>query len=326
MSDPLTIRPFRGDDLEGVTSLWAFTIADPKPWNEPRQAIVRKLLAGDGLFLVAERDQKIVGSVQAGFDGVRGWIYKLAVSPERRYEGVGRRLLAEAEQRLAAKGCRKVNLQVRGTNAGVIAFYERCGYGRDDVLSLGKALPFDVDAVAEPVPTIEVGDGITLSQVVRADKPAYLKHLNVSDVFRKNLALMPYPYTELDAEVWITRAMRETVAADRCRNWAIRENGELIGGIGLRDLVVGEIAEFGYWLAVPWWGQGLMTKVAQAVCEDAFQRYRLRKIHAGAYGTNPASCRVLEKAGFVREGVLRGHFCREGEAIDVIRYGRLRED
>ena len=55
MSDELTVRPFRGDDLEPLIALWAVTIADPKPWNEPRQAIVKKMLAGDGLFLVADR-------------------------------------------------------------------------------------------------------------------------------------------------------------------------------------------------------------------------------------------------------------------------------
>lgn len=326
MSNEPTIRPFRGDDLEQLIALWGVTIADPKPWNEPRQAIVKKLLASDGLFLVAEEDQKIVGSVQAGYDGVRGWIYKLAVLPERRYEGVGRRLLVGVERLLAAKGCRKVNLQVRGTNTGVIAFYEKCGYGRDDVLSMGKALPCDPDAPIEPVPTIDVGGGITLSQITRADKPAYLKHLNVSDIFRRNLAMMPHPYTELDADWWITRALGETVAVNRSRAWGIRENGELIGGIGLQDMVIGDIAEMGYWIAIPWWGRGLMTRIVRKLCDDAFERYQLRKIDAGAYGTNPASCRVLEKAGFTREAVRRKHVLKDGIELDVIRYGLLRDE
>src|SRR5262245_48489926 len=100
MSSELTIRSFRPGDLDQVISLWSVTIAHPKALDQPRQAIVRKFVGGEGMFLVAEPDQKIVGSVQAGYDGVRGWIYKLAVSPDRQHQGVGRRLLEEAERAL----------------------------------------------------------------------------------------------------------------------------------------------------------------------------------------------------------------------------------
>lgn len=79
----------------------------------------------------------------AGYDGHRGWVNYLAVAPERRGEGLGRALMAEAERRLAALGCPKVNVQVRADNAAAHGFYARLGYGRDEVVSLGKRLVRD---------------------------------------------------------------------------------------------------------------------------------------------------------------------------------------
>jgi ribosomal protein S18 acetylase RimI-like enzyme len=92
------------------------------------------------LFLVGEFQGDIVGTVIAGFDGYRGWVYHLAVRPRFRRRGFGRELMREAEGRLKALGCPKLNLQVRSSNAEVIAFYERLGYSIEDRASLGKIL------------------------------------------------------------------------------------------------------------------------------------------------------------------------------------------
>jgi len=92
------------------------------------------------LFLVGEFQGDIVGTVIAGFDGYRGWVYHLAVQPRCRRRGFGRKLMRKAEARLKALGCPKLNLQVRSSNAEVIAFYERLGYSIEDHASLGKIL------------------------------------------------------------------------------------------------------------------------------------------------------------------------------------------
>ena len=76
----------------------------------------------------------------SGYDGHRGWVNYLAVDPERRRSGCGRRLVQAAESYLAGLGCPKVNLQIRGSNADVVAFYERLGYALDDTVSMGKRL------------------------------------------------------------------------------------------------------------------------------------------------------------------------------------------
>jgi ribosomal protein S18 acetylase RimI-like enzyme len=95
------------------------------------------------MFLVGLMGTRIVGTVMAGYDGHRGWINYLAVAPDCRHGGLGRRLLDEAETRLRALGCPKINLQVRNANTDIIAFYEKVGYSIDDVTSMGKRLEDD---------------------------------------------------------------------------------------------------------------------------------------------------------------------------------------
>jgi ribosomal protein S18 acetylase RimI-like enzyme len=136
----LHVRPFLESDQPSVVALWSQVFADDPPRNEPRAVIDRKLRVQRELFLVGEFQGDIVGTVIAGFDGYRGWVYHLAVRPGVRRRGFGRALMQEAEARLKALGCPKLNLQVRSSNGGVIAFYEQLGYSIEDRASLGKIL------------------------------------------------------------------------------------------------------------------------------------------------------------------------------------------
>jgi hypothetical protein len=95
------------------------------------------------LRLVLEVDGCLAGSVMVGYAGHRGWVNYLAVDPAWRGRGLGRMVMDQAEQRLLALGCPKVNLQVRTSNEHVVAFYRHLGYGTDDVVSMGKRLPDD---------------------------------------------------------------------------------------------------------------------------------------------------------------------------------------
>jgi ribosomal protein S18 acetylase RimI-like enzyme len=128
------------DDEPSVVALWTEVFADDPPRNEPRAVIGRKLGVQRELFLVGEFQDDIVGTVVAGYDGYRGWVYHLAVHPRCRRRGFGRELMREAEARLKALGCPKLNLQVRSSNAEVIAFYEHLGYSIENRASLGKVL------------------------------------------------------------------------------------------------------------------------------------------------------------------------------------------
>ena len=133
------IRIYRPPDLSSVISLWE-KCGLVVPQNDPQTDIEKKLQFQPDLFLVAEKNGRIAGTVMAGYEGHRGWINYLAVDPDIQRQGVGRKLMEHAEKRLKALGCLKINLQVRTGNEAVIAFYEQLGYSVDPVVSMGKRM------------------------------------------------------------------------------------------------------------------------------------------------------------------------------------------
>jgi len=138
----MEIRPYRNEDQDAVIDLWK-RCGLTRPWNNPAKDIARKLAVRPDLFLVAVEGGTLSGSVMVGYEGHRGWINYLGVSPECRRQGLGRALMEEAERLLRLEGCPKINLQVRTQNTEVIEFYRRIGYLPDDVVSLGRRLEPD---------------------------------------------------------------------------------------------------------------------------------------------------------------------------------------
>ena len=327
MTSEIVTRRFQSCDADAVISLWQEELASSQPWNDPRVVLCRKLNRFDNLVFVAEREREIVGAVAAGYDGIRGWIYSLAVSPPHRRGGIGRKLMDAAESALIELGCPKVNLQVRSTNSEVLAFYGQCGYETEDRASLGKLLIAETDSPRDAVRRFQLTDDTSLSQISSNDRSAYLTHLNESDEFRFHTASLPYPYTEFDVDQWLAKVRHETLSKDNKVSWAIRNAEEqLIGSIGFMEMTEGETAEIGYWLAKPYWGQGIMTAAVAQLCSVGFDLYRLQRIHARVFATNPASARVLTKAGFELEGTMRNHFFRDGQPVDVLIFGLLKEE
>lgn len=138
----MDIRPYQAADHDAVIDLWN-RCGLTRPWNDPAKDIARKLQVRPDLFLVAVATKEVVGSVMAGYDGHRGWINYLGVAPEAQRQGLGRRLMEEAEWLLRLDGCPKINLQVRARNTEAIEFYRRIGFLQDDVLSFGRRLEPD---------------------------------------------------------------------------------------------------------------------------------------------------------------------------------------
>jgi ribosomal protein S18 acetylase RimI-like enzyme len=134
------VRPYDDADQQAVIALWGDVLPDTAPHNDPATALRKKLAVGRDLFFVATAGGAVVGTVLGGYDGHRGWVYALAVRPEHRRQGIGTALVRRLERALAECGCLKVNLQVRASNAGVVAFYEKLGYGVEPRVSMGKRL------------------------------------------------------------------------------------------------------------------------------------------------------------------------------------------
>jgi ribosomal protein S18 acetylase RimI-like enzyme len=137
-----TIRAFTLRDTESVIALWQAT-GLTRSWNNPHLDIQRKLTVQPELFLVAVDGDDIVGTVMAGYDGHRGYLYYLASDPLHRGKGIGRALVLSAEEALLELGCPKVQLMVRPGNQDVLGFYDTLGYERFDTTTTGKRLVAD---------------------------------------------------------------------------------------------------------------------------------------------------------------------------------------
>ena len=147
MSNEMTmlIRPFSPVDEPEVIDLW-IRCGLTRPWNNPHADIERKLAVDPDLFLVGEIDGAIVATVMGGYEGHRGWINYLAVDPVMQRRGLGRQMMGAIEPLLLARGCPKINLQVRDTNQEALGFYRAIGYAVDPVISFGKRLIVDPPA------------------------------------------------------------------------------------------------------------------------------------------------------------------------------------
>ncbi len=138
----MNIRFYNNDsDQESVIELWKSAFNYDSPHNDPLTSIKRKIEYNDNLFFVAETDdRKIIGTIMAGYDGHRGWIYSLAVKQKHRNEGIGTLLLHYAENELLKLNCPKINLQILASNQEVIDFYKKNGYNIEERISMGKKL------------------------------------------------------------------------------------------------------------------------------------------------------------------------------------------
>ena len=136
----IVVTRYQDYHLEGVAALWREAFPSDTPWNLADVAIPEKVRFQPELFLVAMEASVVVGSVMAGYEGHRGWISRIAVLQAHRAKGIGRELLKQAESRLVAIGCIKVNLQVVAANASTTEFYAQAGYSVEERISMSKLL------------------------------------------------------------------------------------------------------------------------------------------------------------------------------------------
>lgn len=176
----------------------------------------------------------------------------------------------------------------------------------------------------KPLPLPRLDCGVALLRPWRMDDLGSLvASANDESVSRGLRDRFPYPYTGDDGRAWLARAVDESD-----RSWAMEIDGQAVGGVSLHPGtdVHRHSAELGYWLAQRYWNGGVMTKVVAAFAPRAMAAFRLHRLYATVYETNPASARVLEKCGFEREGVQKSAVVKRGRLLDVHMYALTRRE
>lgn len=168
-----------------------------------------------------------------------------------------------------------------------------------------------------------LAEGFVLRGWHLTDAPSLARHADNPHISGFLLDRFPSPYTLQDAESWLQTAVNQ----DPFVNFAIAINGEVVGGIGLefRHDIYRKTPLLGYWLSEQYWGKGIMPQAVKLVAEYAFQNLDVICIHAYTLSKNPKSMRVLEKAGFTRQGVLLKSVIKKGEVLDEHVYGISKE-
>ncbi len=138
---------------------------------------------------------------------------------------------------------------------------------------------------------------------------------------------IPHPYPDGAAEVWIgTHAAKWAAQEELIFAITLRATGGLLGSAGLMIQAAHGQAELGYWIGVPYWNQGYATEAVRAVLDCGFLTLELSRIHAHHMTHNPASGRVMEKAGMRREGFSPQALKKDGRLVDAVFYGALRHE
>jgi len=168
---------------------------------------------------------------------------------------------------------------------------------------------------------LELGD-LRVRNWRKEDLDALLRHANNSKIADNLRDQFPHPYTRRDGIEYLNYVR----AMDPPMSFAIEYEGDAVGGIGFKlGVDIARLStEMGYWLAEPLWGRGLTTRAVAAASDWAFDNYKVVRIFATVFSHNVASARVLEKSGFVREGVLRHSAVKKGVILDQILYAKVR--
>ena len=161
----------------------------------------------------------------------------------------------------------------------------------------------------------------------REDAADVAKYANNDKIARNLRDVFPYPYILTDAQAFVNSCVEGDEDRQLCR--AIEVDGHAVGSIGLflGSDVYCMTAELGYWLAEEYWGRGIMTEAVKQMCEEGTEHWDdLVRIYAEPFAHNTSSRRVLEKAGFTLEGVMRCGVCKRGRIFDYCMYALLAVD
>jgi RimJ/RimL family protein N-acetyltransferase len=274
--------------------------------------------------VVAERGGIIIGAAWTRVIPAYGHIdndtpeLAISVLPEHRGQGVGAMLMNHLFELLRERGYKRTSLSVQQNNPAV-RFYERLGYKiTDEELDRAGHEDYIMVKNLNEKPRVHLREWKFNDAV---DLTAAINNKNVQDNLRDGI---PYPYTEKDAAEFIAATL--SAEKDMQYAFAICYGDKAIGSIGVfrKDNVHRLTAEMGYYIAEPYWGMGIMTEAVRQMCAYIFQNTDIVRIFAEPYAHNDASCRVLVKAGFRFEGVLRQNAVKNGNTVDMKMYAIIR--
>ena len=174
-----------------------------------------------------------------------------------------------------------------------------------------------MNSTRDRLPATITTDRLMLTTPTLAHVPEMAVLAN-SKAIHQVLSRLPHPYDESHGRFFVEHLARgpEEFA------WSILLQGQYVGTMGLH-LLPDLLPELGYWLGEPFWGRGIMTAVVRAVTNHALTAPGFLRLEAPVFAWNPASMRVLEKCGYVREGVLRKSVFKDGEVIDSVLYAKV---
>lgn len=172
----------------------------------------------------------------------------------------------------------------------------------------------------------KISDNLSITEVRTADVLSIVTHINDPEIYDNTLTV-PFPYTKSDGELFIDLCRKFEDMYNQICNYAIRYDGEMIGGIGFlfNYGVESHKSEFGYWLGPTYRNRGIMTKVLSHFVNLAFEEKQLSRLEANVFVENIASQRALEKAGFQKEGLIKSSFVKEDRLKDALLFAVTRE-
>lgn len=176
--------------------------------------------------------------------------------------------------------------------------------------------------------TINTDDpSIVLNGLRETDLERVVELLNDLSLYRNTLSI-PHPYTMNDATKYFESLSKFEALNGYRKSWTIRKHGEVIGGIGLLHNHGFDThkSEFGYWLGSDYRGQGIMSICIKAFIDFVFSTTKIIRIEASVFEHNLASCRVLEKSGFQKEGFLEKMIEKDGKYIDAHFYALIKKE
>ena len=316
MADPLVlarIRPCTDDDFDAIAALWR-KAGLMRPWNDPAQDFRRCRTSPNAEIFVAELGGAAVGSVMAGHDGHRGWVYYLAVEPDVQRRGLGRRLMRRAEKWLEQAGAPKVQLMLRADNAPVRGFYDTLGYTESEVVTLEKWLDGEAGAKkaaagSGPGAAATLDVTITwLEMTARPTRPSFARPKGVALMRAGDpgVAFYRYLYNRV-GEDWLWYARRELddaaldaiISDDRVDLYVLYRTGAPAGFAELdrRQESGIELAYFG--LVPEAIGRGLGVWLLHEIIDIAWSHEPERLWLNTCTHDHPRALPLYQRAGFV---------------------------